>query len=242
MQQHQVDQGTMADIYSLHLLNMCMSVIVELALPPTEFQLGRILSVDSTATITLKTMVPLGTQAVPLFQVVGETDESFQSDIKAHEVVSDINVVNEHDDTVLYALDWNVATDTFLDRIRSHGGHLLEAAGGQDSWSMEIRFPSHDTLGAFQADCRDTQTPIDITRIFNPTKPDAGPWYGLTAPQRETLMFAVEQGYYSLPREASTVAVADEFDISDQAATERLRRAIDTLVSNTLELTATGDG
>jgi predicted DNA binding protein len=55
-------------------------------------------------------------------------------------------------------------------------------------------------------------------------------------------MFAVEQGYYSLPRGASTVAIADEFDISDQAATERLRRAIDTLVSNTLELTAAGDG
>ena len=225
----------------MHCLKHASSVIRAFALSPTGFQLGVVLSVEATAPITLKTMVTLGTQAVPLFQVVGETDESFQSNIKAHEVVSDINVVNEHDDTVLYALDWDVATDTFLDRIRSHGGHLLEAAGGQDSWSMEIRFPSHDTLGAFQADCKDTQTPIDITRIFNPTKPDAGPWYGLTAPQRETLMFAVEQGYYSLPREASTVAVADEFDISDQAATERLRRAIDTLVSNTLELTAAGD-
>jgi hypothetical protein len=81
-----------------------------------------VVSVESTATITLKTMVPLGTQAVPLFQVVGETDESFRSDINAHDVVSDINVVNEHDDTVLYALDWDVATDTFLDRIRSNGG------------------------------------------------------------------------------------------------------------------------
>ena len=219
-----------------------MSVIVELTVPPTEFQLGRILSVESAAKITLKTMVPLGTQAVPLFQVVGETDDSFQSDVNAHEVVSDINVVNKHDGTVLYALDWTVAADTFLDRIRTHDGHILEAEGGQDRWTIQIRFPSHDTLAAFQADCNDTQTPIDIKRIFNPTNPDAGAWYGLTAPQRETLVFAVEQGYYSLPREASTVAVADEFDISDQAATERLRRAIDTLVSNTLELTATGDG
>lgn len=215
-----------------------MSVIVELVLSPTEFQLGRILSVESTAKITLKTMVPLGTQAIPLFKVVGETDDSFQSSIESHEVVSDIHVVNKHDDTVLYALDWSVATDTFIDRIRTHGGHLLEAAGGQDSWIIQIRFPSHDALGAFQEDCDRIEVPIDIRHIFNPTKPDAGPWYGLTAPQRETLMYAVEQGYYALPRETSTVGVAGEFDISDQAATERLRRAIDSLVTNTLELTA----
>ena len=70
------------------------------------------------------------------------------------------------------------------------------------------------------------------------TKPDAGPWYGLTAPQRETLMYAVEMGYYALPRQISTQEIANEFDISDQAASERLRRAIDMLVANTLLLTA----
>lgn len=75
---------------------------------------------------------------------------------------------------------------------------------------------------------------MDIERIFNPTKPDAGPWYGLTATQRETLTYAAEEGYYSLPRQISTKELADRFDVSDQAITERLRRGIATLVMNTL--------
>jgi predicted DNA binding protein len=48
---------------------------------------------------------------------------------------------------------------------------------------------------------------------------------------------AVEEGYYSIPRGISTKELAEEFDISDQALTERLRRAIITLVTNTLAVT-----
>ena len=45
-------------------------------------------------------------------------------------------------------------------------------------------------------------------------------------------------GYYSLPRQISTQEIADEFGISDQAVSERLRRGITTLVTNTLLLAA----
>ena len=47
-------------------------------------------------------------------------------------------------------------------------------------------------------------------------------------------MRAVEGGYYSIPRRMSAQDLADEFGISDQAVTERLRRAIVTLTENTL--------
>jgi len=92
-------------------------------------------------------------------------------------------------------------------------------------------------LSTFQEDCYEAGIPLDIARIYNPTKPDAGPWYGLTARQRETVRAAVEGGYDSLPRRISTREPAEEFDVSDQAITERLRRAIETLVMNTLPLT-----
>lgn len=82
-------------------------------------------------------------------------------------------------------------------------------------------------------------------RIYNPTNPDSGPWYGLTPVQRATLVRAVREGYYSIPRELSTQELADSFDVSDQAVTERLRRAIASLVENTLGVAADeygGDG
>ncbi len=59
-------------------------------------------------------------------------------------------------------------------------------------------------------------------------------WYGVTQAQRETLMRAVQGGYYSIPRRMSTQDLADDLGISDQAVTERLRRAIVALTENTL--------
>lgn len=213
-----------------------MSVIVELSLPAESFQLGRILATEGNARISLETMVPLGNRSIPLFRHHGSSQTAFETRVREHPAVADIQVVNAHDDETLYALDWQIDDDAFLAEVVALDGHLLEATGGTDAWGFELRFPSHAALSEFQEHCFDADLPLDIKRIYNPTKPSAGPWYGLTDPQREMLMYAVEAGYYSLPRRASTQEIADEFGISDQAVTERLRRAIETLVTNTLLL------
>ncbi|GAB3704987.1 helix-turn-helix domain-containing protein [Halorubrum pallidum] len=43
-------------------------------------------------------------------------------------------------------------------------------------------------------------------------------------------------GYYEIPRGCTTKELADELEISDQAVTERLRRAIVALVTYTLPI------
>lgn len=215
-----------------------MSVIIELGIPSAEFQLGRILSTDGDVNVSLKTMVPLGKHAVPFFQISDHASDSFEARVREHPSVSDLYVVNSHDGETLYGLNWVIDNDTFFDSVLARDGHILEASGRGDEWVFQIRFRTHDALSTFQESCFEGNIPVDIRRIYNPTKPDAGPWYGLTPPQRETLQYAVEMGYYSLPRQISTQQIADEFDISDQAVSERLRRAVATLVNNTLLLTA----
>lgn len=213
-----------------------MSVIVELSLPATEFQLGRILSIEGDTAITLETLVPLGDRSVPFFRIHGRPEGDFEQQVNAHPSVSDLRVVNSHMNEILYAVDWEIADESFLQTILALDGHVLDATGDADEWVFQLRFPTHARLSAFQETCFDSNLPLDIKRIYNPTKPDAGPWYGLTTPQREALSYAVEMGYYSLPRGISTQKIAEEFDVSDQAVTERLRRAIETLVMNTLLL------
>ncbi len=218
-----------------------MSVIVELSLPAAGFQLGRILSTEGETTVSLETMVPLGDRSVPFFRAFGPARKAFEAEAREHHSVSEIHAVTAHDGETLYALDWDISEGSFLDDVLSLDGHVMEAMGGSDTWEFQLRFPTHSALSTFQESCFEADTQIDIKRIYNPTKPDAGPWYGLTTPQRETLSYAVEKGYYSLPRRRSTQDIAEEFSISDQAVTERLRRAIDTLVTNTLLLTADDD-
>lgn len=212
-----------------------MSVIIELTLPAREFELGRILQMEDDTSITLETMVPIGERAIPFFRLHDGRD-AFEATVRDHAAVDDIHVVSTHNEETLYALDWEIGSDTFFEGIVAIDAHILEATGTAQTWAFELRFPSHGTLSDFQAYCADTSLPITVERIYNPTKPDAGPWYGLTLSQREMLTRAVEAGYYSIPRQASTQDLAEEFEISDQAVTERLRRGILALVTNTLLL------
>lgn len=211
-----------------------MSIIVELTIPSDAFELGQILSVEGNTQITLETMVPLGGQPTPFVRVTDGIRGTFEQMVRAQPSVTDIQLVGTHDTEALYALEWDPPAGSLFGTVTEMDAALLGATGSSDRWAIELRFPSHDALSAFQEYYLDCEMPITIEKMYNPTKPDAGPWYGLTAVQRETLTHAVEAGYYSLPRRLSTKELAAEFDISDQAATERLRRGITTLVNNTL--------
>lgn len=213
-----------------------MGVIVELTVPADAFELGQILDVEGNTGVVLETMVPLGGQSVPFVRLTATSRETFEQQAQSHPTVSDIHEVNSHDGETLYALDWDVSSDQFFQVVLSNRGTILEATGDLQSWAFQIRFSSHEYLSGFQEDCTEAEIPVTVDRLYNPTKPEAGPWYGLTTPQRETLSRAVADGYYSIPRQTSTADLAAEFDISDQAVTERLRRAIAALVTNTLLL------
>ncbi|MFC6757357.1 MULTISPECIES: helix-turn-helix domain-containing protein [Haloarcula] len=211
-----------------------MAVLAHLRIPAGTFELGQILDMTEGASIKLETLVPLGEKAVPFFSVHGTVASTFEANVRAHDSVTSITAVSEHDDSILYALDWEVGADSFFRSIAETGATILSATGGPDTWAFELRFPTYETLEAFREHCSARNVLVEIDRIYNPSRPESGPFYGLTQPQREALVRAVEGGYYSIPRRVSTKDLAEEFGISDQAVTERLRRAILTLVDNSL--------
>jgi predicted DNA binding protein len=219
-----------------------MTVIAQLRIPASSFELGRILPLERGASIELESLIPLGEKAVPFFFVENKRRDDFQAGIENHPSVESIHLVNEHENKSLYSLDWNVSRDLFFQGVVKTKAHILNARGVGETWAFELRFPDHARLSQFQDFCENAHISLEVDRIYNPTRPDAGMWYGLTEPQRDTLVRAVQGGYYSIPRRMSTKDLAGELSISDQAVTERLRRAIVSLVENTLiaEIEANG--
>lgn len=211
-----------------------MAVIVELTVPADAFELGRILRVEGSTTITLETMVPLGGRPIPFVRIHDGIGDAFERSVRDHTAVTKMTLVNSHEEELLYALNWDPSDASLFQKVNDLDGVLLSATGDSDTWSLELRFPTHEVLSEFQEYYIEENIQVSIKHIYNPTRPDAGPWFGLSPTQRETLMTAVEDGYYSLPRETSTKDLAEAFDVSDQAITERLRRGISALVSNTL--------
>jgi predicted DNA binding protein len=211
-----------------------VAVIAHIRVHAHNFKLGRILDVTGGSSVSLESLVPLGERAVPFFSVHGKVVSTFESDVRDHPGVNSISEINSHGDRVLYALDWDISEDTFFRGLAECEVTVLSGTGGPETWSFELRFPSHKRLAQFREYCDEADIGIKVGRIYNPTRPEGGPFYGLTQPQRQTLVRAVQGGYYSIPRRMSTQDLAEEFDISDQAVTERLRRAIITLVDNSV--------
>lgn len=218
-----------------------MAVILELTVAPETFEIGQILAVPRVSSVTLETLVPLGESAIPLVRLHHDGHAEFERQVRNDERVRSMKLVNDHDGERLYALDWDVSGDQFFQAIRRTEAHVLEATGTTDRWEFRLWFPDHELLSAFQRELDEADLAIEVQGIYNPTRPDAGPWYGLTKPQRDALSRAVAAGYYDIPRRISTNELAAEFDISDQALTERLRRAIRTLTTNALLIEETGD-
>jgi predicted DNA binding protein len=184
--------------------------------------------------VELESLVPVGMSAVPLFWIYDSTKDSFVASVQRHPAVNNTTAVDEFEGRTLFTLDWDVSQDTIFASISEYDGQLLSAVGTPNRWEFELRFRSHEDLSEFTESCESDDIPIDVVRIYRPTSPDAGAWYGLTDPQREALTLAVELGYYDIPRGCTTKDLAAELGISDQAVTERLRRAIASLATNTL--------
>lgn len=211
-----------------------MSVIAELSVSASAFELGRIMALSSDATVELESLVPAGDRAVPFFWVYGAEFEAFEGRLRDHRAVEAVSRVDAYDDRVLYTFKWSAESDALFCAVQRTNAYILSAAGSSDAWRFELRFPSHEALSRFQNRCGKRGVCFDVHRVYSPDDPEPGPRFGLTERQREAIALAVEKGYYDIPRGCTTAELARELGISDQAVTERLRRAIDALVTNTV--------
>jgi hypothetical protein len=105
------------------------------------------------------------------------------------------------------------------------GGVLLDCTLTHSGMWMRMRCPDRDALAAYHDHCETQDCTFELTGLKNTdtTEDAAG---ALTAPQTELLAAAVERGYFDVPRRITMADLAAEFDISNQAASERLRRGL----------------
>lgn len=211
-----------------------MSVITEVRIPPSDFELGRILRHGDGSVIELETLVPSGDRTVPLFWVYEPINEGFLDAIEHDPTVSSATAMDVFEDRTLFRLDWDASQDDLFKCLMDNEGQILGASGTPEGWDFELRFPDREAMSEFQTCCQNREISLKLVRVYNPTDPGAGPWYGLSEPQREALTLAVRLGYYDIPRGCTTEELANELEISDQAVTERLHRAIAAFVRHTL--------
>ncbi|WP_276273856.1 helix-turn-helix domain-containing protein [Haloarcula litorea] len=109
---------------------------------------------------------------------------------------------------------------------------LFARAEVADDWAITARFPDRSTVLAFRDELVEDGVEVSFERMTTEERALEG--FGVTDPQREVLLLALEEGYFTVPRDAALSDLAAHLGISSQAASERLRRGTGSLVENTL--------
>lgn len=211
-----------------------MTVITEFTLPAEAFPFGRATSGDQDMRVQLERIVPLNQDRIPFLWVTGEEFDEFEHGLTNSDIVKHAEAVTRIGNSVLYYVEWYTNQESFLNGVSDTNGSIMEAHG-DSAWSFTVRFQDHADLTRFDQFYQNEDFPVHINRVYTlDEEPRSEFGFGLTPDQREALTMAVERGYFSVPRETKLDEIADELDITPQAASERVRRGAETVLRKAL--------
>ena len=212
-----------------------MTAIVEFTFPVNEFALSETLDrrpemefeVDRVVAHDRDEVAPFITATRGEFEGLTEILESDTS-------VKEVELLAEADGERFYRLVWNEDAAIVGYMVLEQGATIQKATAGGGQWHLRALFPDRSGITATDTYARETHgVTFNIERIYGvDTLSQAR--YNLTDDQHEALVEGAKRGYYDVPRGVTADELADEFGISHQALSERIRRATKNLVESAL--------
>lgn len=216
-----------------------MSVVATVAVPTTTFPLETLVRNHPETTVRLVQVIPDETSFVPYFWVENGGVATIDSALRDGEHSDSFEIVYVAGPNTLVRVEWSEAANGFIDLVYSTGGTVFEGVGALDSWRFQLRFDERADLSTFYRECGNRNITVDVLGIHTSgvsdgSEPGLGPGVELTDIQRETLLTALEVGYFDVPRETNLTDLAAKLGVSDTATSQRLRRGIAALLEQTL--------
>jgi predicted DNA binding protein len=211
-----------------------MSAIAEFTLAPGKLSFAAALSAAPSVELDIEREYGAHSAMPVVFcWARGEDLDAFEAALADDETVTDVNRLSAPDDRRLYrACLTGAAPVVTYDAWIELGGARLEMRYVGERWHTRMRFSDREALSTFRAFCDENDLDFRLNKLYD-TDPERGPPRDrLTACQRETLRLAHERGYFAIPRDVTLADLADELGVSNQAVSERLRRACARLAAN----------
>ena len=171
-----------------------------------------------------------------VFWACGGEFDAFETGLDADDTVADWRVIAENGDERLYRVRYapDVPDVVVYEAAVDADGVFLKGETRGGGWTIKMLFPSRDAFNEFRAACEDVDLALDVDSIYSKPFSGSGDEIALTDPQRNLLTRAVQVGYFDIPRETTLQELGQQMNISGQAASERLRRGMETLIRETV--------
>lgn len=210
-----------------------MSVYARVSLPVTVLLPGSLPPSRPDARIDLGRIVGADRVAAYLWIVGGDRDGVIGA-LRDDESVASVETLDEVADRTLVRLTGAPGVPPLLDVVGETGVGLVGATGTDAGWLVDVRAPDGDALATFYEACRTRDIAVEVRGLNEPGFASGDADYGLSAVQRETLARALDAGYFEVPRRTTLAELAAGMDVSEQAASERLRRGLSRLLAATV--------
>lgn len=213
-----------------------MTVIADIRVSAEHFSLAEPLAAHPGMTIRFESVVPIDDTHIPFLWVDGHDLEALRSDLTSDDAVDSVSVLETLDGKALLKIEWADPSFPLSTPLNQTDGAIIEGSGDAETFRFSVRFPDDERLSAFFEASRNAGCPITLDRLHGQsqsTEPDPGE--DLTDLQRETIKTAFEMGYFSVPREANLLDVANRLGVSDTATSQRLRRGLTVIINSMFE-------
>lgn len=210
-----------------------MSVIATVTVSSSSFPLGSLVETES-VTVQAETTVPTSESVIPYLWIPANVAESIVSTLEAKPIVDRATVVDEVDGSVLVKVTWTDDVDGILEAVRESDAIVTSATGTAEEWTLRLRLPSYENLSTFYTHCLESNVDLELVQLHEAVDGDDSSQFGLTTSQRTLIAAAYEAGYFDIPRRTTLVELGEQFDVSDSALSQQLRRGLATLVGSTV--------
>lgn len=170
-----------------------------------------------------------------LFWAEGGDLTAFEEGVKADPTVTNLSQLAETQTRRLYRVIFtetgeDVATFPSWSELNIS---LLDSTATHEGWDVRMRIPDRDALHQYREFCAENDLQFQLEAIYEESDATMAETQ-LTTRQREALVTAREHGYFDVPRQTSLEEIADQYGVSAQAISERIRRGTATLVDTAL--------
>lgn len=201
-----------------------MSVQVKIAVSTEQFALD---SVPEGARVDLERCVPLTRERPPYLWVSGG---DVPREVGGSTDAADGALLATADGKQLIPGEWPTERSAVVDTLAASEATCLSGFRERGVWTLTLRFPSAASVSEWYRACPGSGKAVTVQQIRTGPAWRSDPVSALTDRQREALRTALETGYFSVPRQTSLDALSDRLGISDAAASQRLRRGVESLL------------
>jgi len=208
-----------------------MDTLVQAVCSRSGHPLGGYLPEETDVTVTATREVPMsGTEGY--LWVAGESCDAVVDAFRAGDLVTSLTRIECRGDRTLLRVELASDATGVCRAVANADGSIVRLRGTSERWTLLAGFPDRQAMWSFSRDCREKAIGLSIRRTYVPGVTEAAnPVEEMSDRQITALELAFESGYFEVPRRGTLTDITPELGVSEQAASQRIRRGLRTLLA-----------